>query len=77
MRFAHFLRAIVEVLRIMPTWVILSFLFVVLLICYYIRPDNVTEDTLKGVIGALLLSIQPRQQPPPPPAAPVEGPPSI
>lgn len=57
-------------LRATPPWLVLFILFVLLMLGYYIRPDNLTEDCAKGVIGALLLSIQPRQHPPPtdPPA---------
>lgn len=42
----------------MPAWIILAVLFVLLMIGYYIRPDNLTEDSAKGVLGALLMSIQ-------------------
>lgn len=55
-------------LKQIPPWLVLFVLFVLLMIGYYIRPDNVTEDAVKAVLGALLLSIQPRpiQQPPEP-----------
>lgn len=56
-----------EHLKQLPVWCALSGLFVILLAGYYIRPDNVTEDALKSVLGALLLSLQvkPRPQDPP------------
>ena len=51
-------------LREMPSWVILSTLFAFLQIMYHLRPDSLTEDAVKGVLGALLLSMRPHQQPP-------------
>lgn len=56
----------IENLKLIPPWFVLFVLMVLLMIGYYIRPDNLTEDSAKAVLGALLLSIQPRQQAPPP-----------
>ncbi len=52
-------------LKQVPPWFVLFILFILLMVGYYVRPDNVTEDSLKAVLGALLLSIQPRSQQPP------------
>lgn len=60
----------IEHLKQMPAWVILSTLFVLLMIGYYVRPDNLTEDAAKGVLAALLLSIQTNKQTLPPPTEP-------
>lgn len=52
-----------------PAWIILAVLFVLLMIGYYVRPDNLTEDSAKAVLGALLMSIQttPKKQDEQPP----------
>lgn len=55
----HFLKEV-------PTWAVLFVLLILLLTGYYIRPDNVTEDAIKAIIGALLGALMPR----PPMAAP-------
>lgn len=55
----------IEQMKHIPSWLILLILFVCLMIGYYIRPDNVTEDALKSVIGALLLSMRSTQPPNP------------
>lgn len=57
----------IDTLKNLPSWFVLCVLFVALLVAYYVRPDNVTEDLLKGVSGALLLSLRSVQLPPPPP----------
>lgn len=55
-----------------PTHVWLIFCFIVLLVAYYIRPDPVTVDLVKGFSGALLLSLRtgPDQRPPAQPNIP-------
>lgn len=53
-------------LKDIPAWVVLSALFILLMIGYYIRPDNVTEDSAKGILAALLLSLRPNQNTPTP-----------
>lgn len=70
------MRTCIHFLKEIPAWAVLSMLFGCLLIGYYIRPDNVTEDSLKAVLGALLLTLRPneRSQPPPPPGTPPPGP---
>ena len=40
-----------------PPHLLLLAIFIALLVAYYIRPDPVTQDLLKGVFGALLLSL--------------------
>lgn len=52
----------------LPAWLVLLILFVILMIGYYIRPDAVTEDMAKGVLGAILLSL--RAAPPQPSVVP-------
>jgi hypothetical protein len=49
-----------------PAHLILCVMFLALLLAYYIRPDPVTQDALKAVLGALLLSLQ-SQKPQPQP----------
>lgn len=55
-----------------PTHVWLLICFVILLIAYYIRPDPVTVDLVKGFSGALLLSLRTGtdQRPPSPTTLP-------
>lgn len=48
----------IEKLKDIPAWAILTVLFLFLMVCYYVRPDALTEDSAKGVLGALLMSIQ-------------------
>lgn len=60
-------RIFISTLREMPTWFVLLIVLGVLLTGYYIRPDNVTEDAIKSVAGALLLSLQHNKPLPPPP----------
>jgi len=45
-------------IKSIPTHVWLFFAFVILLCAYYIRPDPVTVDLVKGFSGALLLSLR-------------------
>lgn len=45
-------------LKSIPTHVWILFCFVLLLVCYYIRPDPVTVDLLKAFSGALLLALR-------------------
>lgn len=47
-----------------PSWVVLFVLLSLLMLGYYVRPDNVTEDSFKAVLGALLLSLQTKPKPP-------------
>lgn len=56
-------------IRDIPTHVWLVMACILLMVAYYIRPDNVTEDLVKSFCGALLLSLRGGndQRPPPPP----------
>lgn len=58
----------IQHLKDVPTWTVLLFLFILVMVGYYIRPDNLTEDAAKGILGALLLSLQtkPRNETQPP-----------
>lgn len=49
-----------DTLKNVPSWFVLTILFLCVLVAYYIRPDPVSQDILKGIIGALLLSLQPK-----------------
>ena len=62
---AERIKDLFHALKEAPSWMILFALFIVLLTGYYIRPDNVTEDSLKAVVGALLLSLRSTQPAPP------------
>lgn len=52
-----------------PTHIWLLLCVVIFLIAYYVRPDAVTVDLLKGFVGALLLALRtgPTERPPNPP----------
>ena len=65
-----------SVLKLMPSWFVLFVLLLVLMVLYQVRPDATTEDMVKGVLGALLLSL--RQAPPqPPPDSTSQLPPTV
>jgi hypothetical protein len=48
----------IDAIKTIPTHVWLLVSFLALLIFYYIRPDPVTIDLVKGFSGALLLSLR-------------------
>lgn len=48
----------IDAIKTLPTHVWLLICFVILLVAYYIRPDPVTVDLVKGFSGALLLSLR-------------------
>ena len=57
-----------------PTHVWLICCFIVLLAAYYIRPDPLTFDLVKGFSGALLLSLRTGSDQRPPAHPPVTQP---
>lgn len=54
-------------IRDIPTHVWMFISFCVLLVAYYVRPDPVTVDLVKGFAGALLLSLRTGHDQRPPP----------
>lgn len=47
-----------EFLKGIPTHMWIMICTLILLVCYYIRPDPVTCDLLKSFAGALLLALR-------------------
>lgn len=47
-----------NMLKELPAWIVLVTIFLALLIAYYVRPDAVTVDMIKTVLGAILLALQ-------------------
>lgn len=52
------------IIKELPAWSVLFVLLLVLLGLYQVRPDATSEDAVKAVLGALLLSLRSAQPPP-------------